>query len=147
MDDLFWSELDTLLAWADREAVAAFSFRLREMWGTPARSTAWTAYGARRPKGRSFATWGPATYSMNSPWHGEWFPVQLLGTAGVRPIPYNLYHLKMIDQRDRMARQLRYKSLDPDNSFQSIGYDYLTDEQGLELEAIPPRHGYRGIPE
>jgi SAM-dependent methyltransferase len=49
-----------------------------------------------------------------------------------------LYHLKMIDPEERQARADLYNRLDPERKFQAIGYDYLVDEDGIELQPIEP---------
>lgn len=54
----------------------------------------------------------------------------------------NIYHLKMIEKRNRKLRQDVFKTLDPDRKFQSIGYDYLTDESSIQLEPIPKGREY-----
>jgi peptidoglycan/LPS O-acetylase OafA/YrhL len=48
----------------------------------------------------------------------------------------NIYHLRMLHPEDRIGRRERYRRIDPDNVWQPIGYDYLLDETGLEVEAI-----------
>jgi hypothetical protein len=53
-----------------------------------------------------------------------------------------LYHLRMIDPEDRVARQRRYLRLDPDKRWQPIGYDYLTDETNIELRELEPGREY-----
>jgi hypothetical protein len=53
-----------------------------------------------------------------------------------------IYHLRMIDPADRLARVERYRRLDPDLVLQPRGYDYLLDEEGLELRDIEPGRGY-----
>ena len=53
-----------------------------------------------------------------------------------------IYHLRMIDPADRVARAQRYERLDPDHVWQTIGYDYLLDDSGLELTAVEPDRGY-----
>jgi len=55
----------------------------------------------------------------------------------------NLYHLKMISRDRRVARRVLYETLDPNGACQPIGYDYLTDDSGAVLEAIPPGREYR----
>lgn len=60
----------------------------------------------------------------------------------VRPSHLNIYHLKMLDPRRRTGRRDLYNALDPDRSFQQIGYDYLAEEEGLELTEIPPGRNY-----
>jgi len=44
----------------------------------------------------------------------------------------------MIDPEGRRARADLYNRLDPDRKFQAIGYDYLLDEEGIELQPIEP---------
>jgi len=48
----------------------------------------------------------------------------------------------MLTPERRRARRERYERLDPDRRFQTIGYDYLTDESGIELAPIPAGRGY-----
>lgn len=55
-----------------------------------------------------------------------------------------LYHLRMIRPEDREARANLYRRLDPDRTWQEIGYDYLVDETGLELAPIEPGREYVG---
>jgi hypothetical protein len=50
----------------------------------------------------------------------------------------------MIDATDRHLRAERYRRLDPGRVWQSIGYDYLVDEEGLELEPIERDRDYVG---
>jgi hypothetical protein len=54
----------------------------------------------------------------------------------------NIYHLKMIGLKNRIMRAKVFKKLDPDNSRQDIGYDYLYQEEGMELESIPRGREY-----
>lgn len=54
----------------------------------------------------------------------------------------NLYHLKMIDPARRSARRDPYSFLDPHRRDQAIGYDYLADATGVQLEPIPPDRRY-----
>jgi hypothetical protein len=48
----------------------------------------------------------------------------------------------MIDPEDRRRRVLRYRRIDPDNVWQEMGYDYLLDETGIELQALEPGREY-----
>ena len=73
----------------------------------------------------------PDVMALHSPWHA------LVPGSSVREVDYNLYHLKMLTPERRRARRDLYNHLDPDRRHQAIGYDYLADEEGLELEAIP----------
>lgn len=108
-----------------------FGFRFRELW-TP-------------DEYRSDGIWDnkvkyilfpllPDQKFMNKKVHSQWHPqnddYKLIKTD------LNLYHLKNIDPENRTARKELYKSLDPDNKIQSIGYDYLDDEKNLQLTPI-----------
>ncbi len=53
-----------------------------------------------------------------------------------------LYHLRMLDSRDRAPRAARYRRIDPEAIWQPIGYDYLLDDSGLELRSIAPERGF-----
>lgn len=59
--------------------------------------------------------------------------------AGYRTVDtgINIYHLKHINPALRAQRRDLYEHLDPNHQYQSIGYDYLTDETGLSLSKIP----------
>lgn len=54
----------------------------------------------------------------------------------------NLYHLKMIEPANRIARRDALQAADPTNKTQRIGYDYLTDETSIKLEKIPAGREY-----
>lgn len=54
----------------------------------------------------------------------------------------SLYHLRMMRPEDRAARLERYRRIDPDLTWQPIGYDYLLDEAALELGDPEPGRGY-----
>lgn len=51
-------------------------------------------------------------------------------------LDYNIYHLKMITAEDRAKRVALYNHLDPTKKYQAIGYDYLTDEEGILLKKV-----------
>lgn len=142
-EDRFWDELDGLLEWAAREDVVAWSFLLRELWDTPTSYRADGVWGRKR-KAAWFRNLGEAHQFDEAQWHGEWVPMQVWETPRCQVIPYELYHLKMIEAADRAARRARYEALDPGGDFQPIGYGYLTDESGLRLEPIAG--SYRGVP-
>lgn len=71
--------------------------------------------------------------------HAHWFPPD---TLHLKNSGINIYHLKMISPLRRVARRNLYKSLDPQNKFQTIGYDYLADETNAKLQSIPAGRGY-----
>lgn len=57
-----------------------------------------------------------------------------------------LFHLRMLTEQDRRDRHARYLRVDPDRQWQPIGYDYMLDEAGLELTAVPPHRVFRPLP-
>lgn len=67
--------------------------------------------------------------------HGNWIG----DTTGYtrRDAHINLYHLRMATAARRRLRRELYAAADPARSFQAIGYDYLDDERGMRLEAVP----------
>lgn len=74
---------------------------------------------------------------VHSQWHPQNDSYRLINTG------INLYHLKNIDPKNRTARKNLYKKLDPDNSIQKRGYDYLDDETGIRLTEVPARQIYK----
>lgn len=107
------------------------AFRVDGIWGRKARTTLFRAGGEHRYDER--------------PLHGQWASVS--GTPfGSHPrIDARIYHLAMLRPEDRSRRRARYSELDPDRRWQRIGYDYLTDEAGLELRRIEPGRGYEEV--
>jgi glycosyltransferase involved in cell wall biosynthesis len=72
--------------------------------------------------------------------HGQWltWPTQMPH----RHADLNFYHLRMAHPARRALRRKLYAATDPERRFQLVGYDYLDDERGMVLEAIPPGRGY-----
>lgn len=77
------------------------------------------------------------------PLHSSKAPLQAR-VGGLFPIAnLNLYHLGMRRPEDRAARRRRYETLDPEARWQPrLGYAYLTDTRGLQLEQIPAGREY-----
>jgi hypothetical protein len=144
VEDAFWNDLDALLRRAGESGTDAFKFRLREMWNSP---TAYRADGVwgRKTKLAFFRNAGAAHDFDDSAWHGEWVPMHYMREGRCREIPYDLFHLKMIHEADRIARRDRYKALDPGNKYQPIGYDYLTDDRGILITPLASGQSYRGM--
>jgi glycosyltransferase involved in cell wall biosynthesis len=86
-----------------------------------------------KEQGRLFPVFDGAMCS-EKPLHGSW----CAPSKGYRiaPTGLNLYHLKMISPDRRRARRDLYNHLDPNCEHQRGGYDYLTSEQGIELDII-----------
>lgn len=109
-----------------------YSFRWRELW-SPNQYRVDGRWG-HKIKPTLFPVYPDQTF-MNRPLHSFWFPMD----EGYerKDTGINLYHLKMISPQAREKRRRLYNQLDPSNEFQKIGYDYLVDETGLQLESIP----------
>jgi glycosyltransferase involved in cell wall biosynthesis len=89
----------------------------------------------------------PATITCRDPgMHQPWFPPEMQDSPRANMCA-NLYHLRMIERRDREARFEKFRSVDPDNDDQAIGYDHLIDEVGLKLKRIPLGRGYVDLPQ
>jgi hypothetical protein len=115
----------------------AWGFRCREMY-TPASYRIDGAWG-QKMQHRLFGAYHPDRYRSKD-LHGAWFPDDIgfrLKDSGL-----NLYHLKMIEPKRRAARRDLYNRLDPDRRLQRIGYDYLADETGMIVEAVPAGREY-----
>lgn len=119
----------------DRKVI--FSFRFRELW-TPTSFRSDGIWG-KKERASLFPVKDGQTFH-NLPIHSPWHPTN--SDYRIRRTQINLYHLKMIRPQSRIDRRDLYKSLDPDQAMQSIGYDYLTDESGLELTEIGQRRFY-----
>jgi Glycosyl transferase family 2 len=111
----------------------------RELWGAPNRMRVDGIWGGKRKAclfradrrhrfddRRVHANWAPWP-----PARGDYPAADL-----------RLYHLRMITPADRRARLERYHRIDPDRVWQPIGYDYLLDEEGIELQELEPGRDY-----
>ena len=114
-----------------------YSVRLRELWGS---ADAYRADGiwAHKSPSRLFEL-TPGLVVDRQPLHAPKVP----RSAGWVPrADLLVYHLRMIEPEDRLARRLRYETLDPDALYQPEGYAYLTDEHRLKLRPVPQRRGF-----
>lgn len=145
LEDSFWHHLDDLILQAEIERTDAFRFRLREMWDNPNQYRCDGIWG-RKTKVAFFRNYGDLHQFDETAWHGEWVSVDSLSNGRCRDVPFDVFHLRMIHVEDREARRKRYNKLDPNRTYQAIGYDYLTDVSGLEVRAITPSQSYRGMP-
>ena len=76
-------------------------------------------------------------------YHTPWHPAEYdTNRENFVRTSYNLYHLRMIKEVDRIARKERYNRLDPEKEFQPIGYDYLCDNKNLELTKTSEMDNY-----
>jgi hypothetical protein len=124
---------------AERRGEAGLWVPFRELWGAPDRMRVDGIWGGKKKaclframRGHRFddrrvhANWAPWP-----PAKGEYPAADL-----------RLYHLRMIRAEDREARLARYRRIDPDLVWQPIGYDYLLEEDGIELRELEPGREY-----
>jgi hypothetical protein len=107
-----------------RELYAPDAYRVDGLWGTKVRYRLFPLL-----EGQRFSK-----QPLHAPPHPRQYAQRLTGL--------NLYHLKMITHDRRVARRDLYRMLDPENALQPMGYDYLADDEGAQLEQIPPDRGY-----
>ncbi len=125
---------------AERRGYGAYQIVLREMWGR------WDTY-------RVDGVWGQKRMARffkarrdhvfdDRLLHSQWAPLNGMHGGRFPEADLIIYHLRMIHDHDRRIRRARYEQLDPDRRWQAMGYDYLTDEQGLRLETLPRGREY-----
>ncbi len=130
--------------------VTAGAIRIRELWDRPDRMRVDGIWG-RKANGRLFAYRADALLDDRR-FHGHWPPLDSRirlpdGREIYEPLDLEIYHLRMIRAEDRQLRRERYNALDPERRFQAIGYDYLTDPQGLVVSPLPAGREYEPMPE
>ncbi len=119
----------------------AYWVRIRELWN---QADTYRIDGIWGGKGhlRFFASARDHEFDTRE-MHRHWGPLNARVDGQFVAADIAIYHLRMIREEDRRARRDRYRRLDPDRRWQSIGYEYLTDEEGLQLERLPEGRGYR----
>ncbi len=109
-----------------REMFGVDQYRIDGLWHT-------------RPRVRLFpcvAGMGPDAQDLHSSW------TKNTAKIPTRSSQLNFYHLRMITPRRRKHRRSLYAAVDPDRQYQKIGYDYIDDDRGMELESIPAGREY-----
>lgn len=130
------ADIDRLIA---IDEPVAYTFALRELYG-PLEYRVDGLWG-EKCQARLLYLGGGVTDSTPERLHSSW--AWFVPGHELRPTRFNLYHLKMIAPRRRLARARLYRHLDPASQWQAIGYDYLADESGARFEAIPPGREYQ----
>jgi hypothetical protein len=74
--------------------------------------------------------------------HSPWYPPNLAWPEKQQIFPFNLYHLKSIDAKDRMERYEKFKAVDADLRRQPEGYEHLISERNALFEQIPKGREY-----
>lgn len=128
---------------AERKGFLAYRVTLLELWGRPDTYRADGIWGQKRPP-RFFKARRDHVFDAR-PEHGMWPPLNSRTNGEYPKADLIIYHLRMVNLADRLARQARYRKLDPHNQSQTIGYDYLTDTQGLVLKKLTADRGYEPL--
>jgi glycosyltransferase involved in cell wall biosynthesis len=128
------------IARADRKGFLAYSVTLRDLWNAPDTYRADGIWG-RKTVARFFKSRHDHEFDTRE-LHGHWAPLNSRRNGHFPGADLIIYHLRMINDHDRVARCLRYRTLDPDCRWQAMGYDYMIQGDGLRLEKIPPGRGY-----
>ena len=133
------------IARAKREGIRALRLHVREIWDDPLHFRADGVWGTKSAA-RFFEARRDHEFHMQR-LHCHWAPLNSMINGDFPQGDLVLYHLRMLDAADREARMKRYQRLDPDRRLQAIGYDYLTDTTGLQVERIARDRQYRPLPQ
>jgi hypothetical protein len=117
--------------------------RIRDLWGSRDRRRIDGVWGRKAPL-RMFRLRGPGARLDARPVHASKVPLDARRLGRYPPIAdVWVYHLRMVDPADRLRRRRRYEELDPGGRFNAgFGYEYLTDETGLQLCRVNGRRGF-----
>jgi glycosyltransferase involved in cell wall biosynthesis len=130
---------------ADDKKQSCYHVKFRELWG---RYDVYRADGVwnKKEKGLLFPLPKEMNFNYKQNQHIHWHPSEIRNHVNLK---YNLYHMKMIKREEREKRKDLYNAIDPNCEMQKIGYNYLTDEEGIKLVSIPPKkeYDYSLIPE
>ncbi len=113
------------------EDARSYSFRVREMYN-PDHYRVDSIWGQKRQARLLSLDQGVITPPGDL--HLSW--ASFIPDPRLAATEFNLYHLKMITRERRKARAALYNYLDPERRMQSIGYDYLADDDGARLERV-----------
>lgn len=137
----FRPRAEAVTADGERRGVQAYAVRLRELWNSPSHYRADGVWG-RKAVARLFRAL-PDHQFDERPLHAVKAPLQGRIDGQFPLADLELFHLRMIDREDRVARRRRYEEADPEARWQpGLGYAYLTDEQGLELRKLEPGRSF-----
>ncbi len=126
---------------ARRDGLSAYRVTFRELWDRPDQVRADGLFG-HKSKACLFRSLPGAHEFDERELHSHWAPLNHAVDGDFPPADLILYHLRMLHEADRRARQARYERLDPDRRLQAIGYDYMTQADGLQLEPLAAGRDY-----
>ncbi len=135
----FRARAEEEIARAEHDGHSGLWVPFRELWGAPDRMRVDGIWGGKR-KACLFRATRRHRFDDRRV-HANWAPWP--PERGDYPAAdLRLYHLRMIRAEDRHARLARYHRIDPDEVWQPIGYEYLLDEEGIELQQLEPGRDY-----
>lgn len=138
----FRQRAEEIIRRSDRQA---YALTFRELWDGPLQFRAdgiWVA----KTSARLFAARRDHEFHMQR-LHCHWAPLNSKENGGFPRADLTIYHLRMMHAADRHARRVRYQTLDPTRQYQAVGYEYLTEDEGLLLKPVPPRRVYEPLPQ
>jgi GT2 family glycosyltransferase len=141
----FRARAERVVARAERAGQSAFHVYLRELWDRPDRMRVDGVWGRKR-KAVFFRARRDHAFDARE-LHGQWAPLNAHPSGAFPQADLLVYHLRMLRAEDRRARRERYERIDPDRRFQSIGYRYLTETDGLVLAPLPYGRDFTPMPE
>lgn len=137
----FRNRMEAVIACAGPDGPMAYDIVIRELWDAPNQYRVDGVWGRKR-SARLFRLRPDHDFGSRA-LHGHWAPENSRGPDGAFVLAdLVVYHLRMIDAADRERRMRRYMALDPDRQWQAIGYEYLCDSTGLQLESLPAGRDY-----
>lgn len=142
-EDLFLRNLRGIIQSMSALRLPAIGILFRELWDTPRQFRVDGVWG-RKTQVRLFKLPPTVQFRGGTDLHGGWCPEEIKHSGRIIQTGYHLYHMGSLRAEDRIARRDRYKRLDPENRFQSIGYDYLV-EQGPDarFKEVSASRAYR----
>lgn len=133
----FLQNIRSIVAEAPDEV--CYGLHFRECWGDAHKYRSDGIWGRKRRHG-FYTLQDDDEFKYKQRIHSKWYADQLVGKE--QDLDYSIYHLKMVKKSERKARQDLYNRIDSKKEYQPIGYDYLTDENGLMLTSIPNDEAY-----
>jgi hypothetical protein len=141
-ETLFLKSLRSIADSFPADELTCLAVTCRELWGDPRQYRVDGIWG-RKTRARFFRLPEKIGFDNCQDLHGEWYPDQIRMQGRMLRIHHAFYHLKTIHRHDRIKRRDFYKQLDPEKRFQTMGYDYLTEEGiDMKLETIRPGREY-----
>jgi hypothetical protein len=141
VEEAFRDRAERVIRRGGRLGLKAFAAHLRDLWDAEDRVRVDGIWG-RKSVARLYRAL-PGHIFDDAPLHAHKAPLQARVAGRFAPADLILYHRAMLTADGRAARRARYERLDPGAAHQAVGYAYLTDENGIQLEPLPRGRGWR----